>query len=163
MKFIFLFVCLLPLSLLAQDCNLKKGKDPITSKPTLSTGFIDLPGTTLSIDVNSKEIDFFFVLDNKAVKCLDEETEAEFIFEGGKQKSEFKNAGSMNCDGIFHIIFKNSAYTPSQLTKLSGKKIISIQIKGSSPKPFVISLSPAQQESLMKQVSCVTKEAKTVL
>lgn len=163
MKYIFLLIYMAPFALFAQDCSLKKGQDPITSKPTLSTGFIDLPGTTLSIDVNSKEIDFFFVLDNKAVKCLDEETEAEFIFEGGKLKSEFKNAGSMNCDGIFHIIFKNSAYTPSQLTKLSSKKIVSIQIKGSTPKPYVISLSPQQQQQLMNQVACVTKEAKTVL
>jgi len=163
MKYFFWLIALAPFSLLAQDCSLKKGQDPITSKPTLTTGFIELPGTTLSIDVNSKEIDFFFVLDNKAVKCLDEETEAEFIFEGGKLKAEFKNAGSMNCDGIFHIIFKNSAYTPSQLTKLASKKILSIQIKGSSPKPFVISLSPEQQQSLMNQISCVTKEAKTVL
>jgi hypothetical protein len=163
MKYLFLFISLVPLSLLAQDCSLKKGKDPITSKTTLSTGFIELPGTTLSIDINSKEIDFFFVLDSKAVKCLDEETEAEFVFEGGKLKSEFKNAGSMNCDGIFHIIFKNSAYTPSQLTKMASKKIISIQIKGSSPKPFVISLSADQQQNLMNQIACVTKDAKTVL
>ena len=163
MKRILLLICLAPLFSFAQDCNLKKGKDDITSKPTLSTGFIELPGTTLSIDVNSKEIDFFFVLDSKAVKCLDEETEAEFVFEGGKSKSEFKNAGSMNCDGIFHIIFKNSAYTPSQLSKMSSKKIISIQIKGSSPKPYVIGLSPEQQQNLMNQIACVTKEAKTVL
>ena len=106
---------------------------------------------------------YIVVLDNKAVKCLDEETEAEFIFEGGKLKSEFRNAGSMNCDGIFHIIFKNSAYTPSQLTKLGSKKIIALQIKTSSPKPYVISLSPAQQQNLMNLVACVIKESKTVL
>jgi hypothetical protein len=163
MRTIIFLACLLPLSLLAQDCNLKKGKDAITSKPVLSTGFIDLPGTTLSIDVNSKEIDFFFVLDNRAVKCLDEETEAVFMFEGGKLKLQFKNSGSMNCDGVFHIIFKNSAYTPSQLTKLAAKKIISIQITTSNPKPYIISLSPEQQQTLMNFISCVVKEAKTVL
>jgi len=163
MKYIFFLALWLPLSLLAQDCNLKKGKDAITSKSTLTTGFIDLPGTTLSIDVNSKEIDFFFVLDNRAVKCLDEETEATFMLEGGKLKSMFKNSGSMNCDGIFHIIFKNSAYTPSPLAKLASKKIIAIQITGSNPKPFVINLSPEQQQNLMNLISCVIKEAKTVL
>jgi len=163
MKYIMLLCGLLPLSLLAQDCNLKKGQDAITSKPTLSTGFIDLPGTTLSIDVNSKEIDFFFVLDNRAVKCLTEETEVTVMFEGGKLKSEFKNSGSMNCDGIFHIIFKNSAYTPSQLTRLSTKKIVAIEITGSTPKPYVISLTPEMQQNLMNLISCVTKQAKTVL
>ena len=163
MKYIIFFACLLPLSLLAQDCNLKKGKDAITSKPTLSTGFIDLPNTTLSIDMNSKEIDFFFVLDNRAVKCLDEETEVVVLFEGGKLKVQFKNSGSMNCDGIFHIIFKNSAYTPSQLTKLGSKKIIGLQITSTNPKPYIINFTPAQQQILMNTISCVIKEAKTVL
>jgi hypothetical protein len=163
MKYLIFLFCLLPLSLLAQDCKLKKAQDAITSKPTLSTGFMDLPGTTLSIDVNSKEIDFFFVLDGRALKCLDEETEFTFMYEGGKLKSPFKNSGSMNCDGIFHIIFKNSAYTPSPLTKLGAKKIISIQITSSNPKPYVISLTPEQQQMLMNAIGCVIKEAKTIL
>src|ERR1700712_1508839 len=104
MRYIFFLVYLLPFCAWAQDCKLKKGQDDITSKPTLSTGFIDLTGTTLSIDVTTKQIDFFFVLDNHNVKCLDEETELTFMFEGGKLKSEFRNSGSMNCDGVFHVI-----------------------------------------------------------
>jgi hypothetical protein len=163
MKYILFCVLLMPLAVLAQECSLKKGKDVITSKPTLSTGFIQLQGNTLSIDVNSKEIDFFFVLNNAAVKCLNEETEITFLLEGGKQKSEFRNSGSMNCDGIFHIIFKNSAYTPSPLTKLGSKKIVAIQLTGSTPKPYIITLTPEQQQMLMNTISCVIKEAKTVL
>ena len=163
MKYTLFFCCLLPLAMHAQDCNLKKGKDAITSKPTLTTGFIDLQGNTLSIDISSKEIDFFFVLTNPAVKCLNEETEITIAFEGGKLKSEFRNSGSMNCDGIFHVIFKNSIYTPSQLTKMGAKKIVSIQLTGSSPKPYIISLSPEQQQQLLATISCVIKEAKTVL
>lgn len=163
MKYILFCLFFLPLALLAQDCTLKKGKDIITSKPTLTTGFIELQGNTLSIDINSKEIDFFFVLNSAAVKCLNEETEITFVMEGGKQKSEFRNSGSMNCDGIFHVIFRNSAYTPSQLTKLGAKKIVSIQLTGSSPKPYIIALTPDLQQSLMNTISCVIKEAKTVL
>jgi hypothetical protein len=163
MRYILLLACLLPLSLLAQDCALKKGKDPFTSKPTLSTGFIDLPGATLSIDINSKEIDFFFVLNSNTIKCLDEETEVTLNFEGGKLKSQYKNSGSMNCDGIFHIIFKNSAYTNSNLQKMAAKKILFFQWTGSNPKPFVISLPADQQQMLMKTISCVVNEAKTVL
>lgn len=163
MKYLLFIVLLLPAAIRAQDCALKKGQDPITSKATLSTGFIELPGGTLSIDVNNKDIDFFFVLESGLIKCLDEETEATFIFEGGKMKNEFRNSGSMNCDGIFHINFRNSAYTPSQLTRMSGKKIIAIEFKGSNPKPAVITLTPALQQSLMNTIGCVTKEAKTVL
>ncbi len=163
MKYILFSIFFLPYALLAQDCSLKKGNDIITSKPTLSTGFIELQGNTLSIDINSKEIDFFFVLNNAAVKCLNEETEITFMLEGGKIKPEFRNSGSMNCDGIFHVIFKNSAYTPSQLTKLGSQKIIAIQLTGSSPKPYIINLSAEQQQMLMNTINCVIKEAKTVL
>ena len=163
MKYILFCICFLPLAAWAQDCNLKKGQDAFTSKPTLSTGFIELQGNTLSVDVNSKEIDFFFVLSSSAVKCLDEETTVTMVFEGGKLKSEFKNYGSMNCDGIFHVIFRNSAYTPSPLQKLAAKKIVSIQFKTSSPKPYIISLIPEQQQTLQNTISCVIKEAKTVL
>ena len=163
MKYILFCICLLPFAVLAQDCNLKKGKDDITSKPTLSTGFIELQGNTLSIDINSKEIDFFFVLTSPAVKCLDEATEVTMVYEGGKQKQEFKNYGSMNCDGIFHIIFKNSAYTNSLLQRLAAKKIVSIQFTGSNPKPYIISMLPEQQQMLQATINCVIKEAKTVL
>ncbi len=163
MKHILICICFLPFATMAQDCNLKKGQDDITSKPTLSTGFIDLQGNTLSIDINSKEIDFFFVLSGTTVKCLDEATEITFVYEGGKLKQEFKNYGSMNCEGIFHVIFKNSAYTNSQLQRLAAKKIISIQFTGNNPKPFIISLVPDQQVLLQNTISCVIKEAKTVL
>jgi hypothetical protein len=163
MKCILFCIYILPFAALAQECGFKKGIDAITSKPTLSTGFIELQGNTLSIDINNKEIDFFFVLTGTNVKCLDEETSITMVFEGGKLKSEFKNYGSMNCDGIFHLIFKNSAYTPSPLQKLAAKKIVSIQFTGSNPKPFIISLVPEQQQMLQTTISCVIKEAKTVL
>ena len=163
MKYFLFCFFLLPVAAMAQDCALKKGQDVITSKPTLSTGFIDLQGNTFSIDINSKEIDFFFVLTGSTVKCLDEETELLMVYEGGKLKQQFKNYGSMNCDGIFHLIFKNSAYTNSQLQRLSQKKIISIQFTGSNPKPYIISLMPDQQLMLQNTITCVIKEAKTVL
>ena len=41
MKILFLLCVVLPFGLMAQDCQLKKGQDAITSKPTLSTGFIE--------------------------------------------------------------------------------------------------------------------------
>ena len=163
MRHLIFCICWLPFAAMAQDCNLKKGKDDITSKPNLSTGFIELQGNTLSIDISSKEIDFFFVLNGNNIKCLDEETELTMMFEGGKLKQQFRNSGSMNCNGIFHVIFKNSAYTNSQLQRLAAKKIVSIQFTGSSPKPYIISLVPDQQTMLQNTISCVIKEAKTVL
>ncbi|MFT3936232.1 MAG: hypothetical protein QM726_21565 [Chitinophagaceae bacterium] len=163
MKYFLLSLLLLPFAAMCQDCNLKKGVDDITSKPTLSTGFMDLQGNTLSIDVSTKEIDLFFVLSGPNVKCLNEETEVTFVMEGGKQKIELRNSGSMNCDGIFHVIFRNSAYTNSQLQRLGAKKIVSIQFTGSNPKPYIISLVPDQQQMLQTNINCVVAQAKTIL
>lgn len=163
MKYIFLTVLLTPLFAVAQDCNFKKGIDPISSKNTLSTGFIDLPGATLTVDMNSKEIDFFFVMSASNAKCLDENTEVEVIFEGGKLKAEYKNSGSMNCDGIFHVIFRNSVNTPSPLQKLAAKKVLTIRLKNSGPKPIDMNLTPELQQTFMNVVNCVIKESKTVL
>jgi len=98
-----------------------------------------------------------------AAKCLDENTEATFIFEGGKLKSEFKNSGSMNCNGIFHVIFRNSTYTPSPLQKLGAKKIITIRLTGNTPKPIDIDLSLEEQQTLMTLIACIIKDSKTVL
>lgn len=151
-----------PLLSFGQDCKFKTGKDLINNKPTLTTGFIDLDGNTLTVDINSKEIDFFFVLNAPSVRCLTEETEATFNFEGGKSKAEFHNGGSMNCDGIFHIIFKNSAYTPSQISRLAAKKIVSLQFTGSG-KPYTIEFTPEQQQMLKQTLDCIIKEHKTVL
>ncbi len=163
MKQIVVVCMLFPFAMKAQDCNLKKGTDAITSKTTLSTGFIELPGATLSIDINSKEIDFFFVSSLPNAKCLDENTEVSFLFEGGKLKSEFKNSGSMNCDGIFHVIFRNSVYGSSPLQKLGARKILTIRLSGNGPKPIDISLKPEHQQALMTTINCVIKESKTVL
>ncbi len=162
MKYLFIFL-FLPVQLLAQDCKLQKGMDPISSKPTLSTGFIELSGTTLSIDANNKEIDFFFVVKNPVARCLDENTGITVMFEGGKIKAEYKNSGSLNCDGILHITFKNSAYTPSPLQRLVSKKIVTIRLHSETGKPFDINLEPAQQQMLMDQINCVIKESKTLL
>jgi len=85
------------------------------------------------------------------------------VYEGGKLKQQFKNYGSMNCDGIFHLIFKNSAYTNSQLQRMTAKKIVSIQFTSGTQKPFIISLLPDQQLSMQNTIACVIKEAKTVL
>jgi len=163
MRYLLFVIFIMPVLASAQDCSLKKGQDAMTSKPTLTTGFIDLQGNTLSIDISSKEIDFFFVLNSAAVKCLDEETELTVVYEGGKLKQQFKNYGSMNCDGIFHLIFKNSAYTNSQLQRMTAKKIVSIQFTSGTQKPFIISLLPDQQLSMQNTIACVIKEAKTVL
>lgn len=163
MKYILMIALIFPLCTQAQDCNLKKEKDDFTNKPKLSTGFMEIQDFTLSIDADSKNIDFFFVSKNSGAKCFDENSTAFFTFEGGKLKSEFKNGGGMNCDGAFHMIFRNTSFTPSALTRIATKKTLSIKFTDSNGKPTLIELTPDQQVQLMKNASCIAAEAKTVL
>jgi hypothetical protein len=163
MKLIIAVLFLLPLTSLAQDCKLKKGIDDISSKPTLSTGFLALQDLSLSMDANSREIDLFFVMNNAAAKCFDEESTITVTYEGGRLKTELKGNGSLNCDGLFHVIFKNSAYTPSNLQKLATKKVVNIKVVSANNKITNINLTPEQQQDLMNNAACIAREAKTIL
>jgi hypothetical protein len=162
MKYFITVLLLLPLFVCAQDCKLKKGTDDMTSRPTLSTGFVPYDDFSLSMDANSKEIDFFFLVKTGS-KCYDENSIVTVTFEGRNQKTEYKNTGGMNCDGIVHVIFKNLSFTISQLTKLATKKAVSIGFTDNNGKVNTFTLSPQQQQLFMDNANCIAKEAKTLL
>ena len=160
-----LLVCLLliPAFSFAQDCNLKKTKDQFTQEPKLSTGFVPFSAVSLSIDADSKEIDFLFSINNKSEeKCFDDASTISFVFDG-KQKANFRNTGTMNCQGLFHVTFKNLATTPSPLQRLSSKKITSIMLTGNNNTVTTITLGETQQKELTEMISCLVKEAKTLI
>jgi hypothetical protein len=162
MKYLITVLLFLPLFVCAQDCKLKKGTDDMTSKPTLSTGFVPYGDFSLSMDANSKEIDFFFLVKTGS-RCYDENSVVTVTFEGRNQKAEYKNTGSMNCDGVVHVIFKNLSFTISQLTKLGTKKAVSIAFTDNNGKVNAFTLSPQQQQLFMDDANCIAKEAKTLL
>src|SRR5258705_12168933 len=110
MKYSLIIAVLFPLFLGAQDCKIKRTTDPYTKEVRLSTGFMQLDGASLSIEADGKEIDFFFSMDGKE-KCFTDASTAVIIYEGTKMKGSFKNGGPVNCEGIFHIIFRNLAGT----------------------------------------------------
>jgi hypothetical protein len=160
MKSILIIVCLFPLLAVAQDCKVLKETDPYTKETKMSTGFISLQGGTLTIDVDSKEIDFFFTIENK---CFNDAATVFVFFEGSKQKATFRNAGSMNCEGFFHFKFKNSQTTPLNVQKLSTLKVAQFIFNSDDKKPTVISLLPDQQETFMKAAGCVIGEGKSLV
>jgi hypothetical protein len=145
------------------DCKLIKGTDEFSNGPKLSTGFIQLQDVQLNIDANGKEFDLFFIIKNPAANCIGEESEALFVFEGGKQKMEIRNTGGDNCNGFFHIIMRGGTYTPGNLNKLATKKVASITFSDRNDKKTIISLRADEQEALMKMADCIAKEAKTLL
>ncbi|WP_121355429.1 hypothetical protein [Flavisolibacter nicotianae] len=166
MKNCFLLLFLLPLFSLAQDCKLKKSVDPFTHETKLSTGFQNFTnnGLTVSIsaDATAKEIDFFIWIkgDNK---CFDAESVANVTFEGERSKTILRNAGSMNCDGAFHFVFKNSASTPTWLTRMATKKLATIKLVGTDKKEMVIAFSDEQKVLFQSMAACMTTEGKTLL
>lgn len=166
MKKLFFLLFLLPVLSFAQDCKLKKTVDPFTHETKLSTGFQPFNGkgqmVSISADANPKEIDFFVWVKGEG-KCFDTESTANVVFEGERTKANFRNSGSMNCDGAFHFIFKNTPTTQSWLNRLATKKVATIKLTGAGGKEFMITLNEEQKTLLQSMASCISTEAKTLL
>jgi hypothetical protein len=168
MKKTLLLCFLLPLFAAAQDCNLKKETDPITSETKLVTGFVPFNASgyqfSVSMEASLKEINLFFLFENPS-PCFKEESTAVAYFAGSKAKVNLKNnAGGSNCQGIFQMMYRNTNPTPVYLTKMSQTKLSSIQFKLNidDEKLMVVNLSEAQQQRLMEMFACIIKEAKTM-
>lgn len=162
MKYIVIAVLFLSNMAHAQDCKLNKEKDPFTKETKLSTGFIFLEGGSLTIDADSKEIDLLFSVEG-ADKCFDNNSNAVIFFENSKVKTTFRNGGTMNCEGLFHFIFKNSAATNSQLKKLTTQKITQIVFTGNNKKETKITIAPQEQQTIITLGNCLIEEAKTLI
>jgi hypothetical protein len=158
---------ILPFFGLAQDsCRLKKETDAFTHQTKISTGFVafNSGSTALSIsaDATPGEIDFFLWFSGNQ-KCFDDQSIVQVNFEGDRLKSNFKNTGSMNCEGAFHFSFKNAATTPSQLQRLLDKKVNSFRITGPNKTITDVVLTPEQKDALQRMAACVVRDSKTLL
>ena len=167
MKYIIIAALFFSTVAAAQDpiaigCKLNKETDPFTKETKLSTGFIVLQGGSVTIDADSREIDFLFSIEG-ADKCFDNNATAVIFFEGSKVKTTFRNGGTMNCEGLFHFIFKNSATVNSQLKKLTTQKITQIVFTGNNKKEATINLTPVDQQAFMTLASCLVKEARGLI
>jgi len=143
-------------------CKLIRETDPFTKETRLSTGFIFLDGGAVTIDADSKEIDVLFSIEG-ADKCYDNNSVAAIFFEGIKTKLNSRNGGTMNCEGLFHFVFKNSASTPSLLQKIITQKINHIVFTGNNKKESTITISAKDQEALVTLATCLVNEAKKMI
>ncbi|MBK9568702.1 MAG: hypothetical protein IPP43_05515 [Chitinophagaceae bacterium] len=162
MKQVLVFVFLLPLFLAAQDCKLSKETDPYTKETKLSTGFIFFDGGSVTIDADSKEIDVLFSIEG-VDKCFDNNSMAAIFFEGTKTKMTSRNGGTMNCEGLFHFVFKNTSLTPAVLQKMMTLKITHIIFTGNNKKETKVTFGPTEQQALMVLTTCLVNEAKTLI
>lgn len=146
----------------AQDCKLIKQQDPYTKLETISTGFIELGGGSLSIDASKPEIDLLFSV--KGVnKCFSDQSSAAIFFVGSKAKQTQRNSGTMNCEGLFHFIFRNTATPASFLRKMSTQPIEKIVFTGNDNVQTTITLDPEQQQAVMQLTACMIKESPTLI
>ena len=162
MKYVQVIVFLLPLYLSAQDCSIKKTTDPYSKEVRVSTGFIELQGASLAIEADSKEVDLFFSMTG-VEKCFSDASTAVVMYEGIKMKGNYRNGGPVNCDGFFHIIFRNTQVTPTLLQRLITQKITSIQFTGNNKTQTTIAFSPEDQQTLISKADCLLKEAKKLI
>ena len=157
MKYYLALLVLTPLFSLGQDCNLKTSKDPYTREVKISTGLISLNNAQYSIQATKSEIDFMFSVEGK---CFDDASAAAVYFEGTRLKSNFKNSGTTNCDGLFHFTFRNTDPMQSSLSNLGTKKITSIRFKDNTNKETGVNLTAEQQQTLSNLINCIINEAK---
>ncbi|MFN2457340.1 MAG: hypothetical protein ABR502_03975 [Chitinophagaceae bacterium] len=168
MKNFIVALLILPLFAVSQECTIKKEVDPYTKEVKFSTGLIPfnqgIDRFLLSIDANKSEIDFFFTLNaSRDGKCFDAASTATIIFDGNKLKTNFKNTGYMNCEGMFHFTFRNTATTPSALQKFATQKIASITLTGNNKTITVLNINDIQKQLLMAMATCIIKEARGLL
>ena len=69
----------------------------------------------------------------------------------------------MNCEGAFHFNFRNSPGTPSNLQRLTDRKIASIKISGANKTFTDIVFNAEQKQQFMRMAACVVRESKTLL
>jgi hypothetical protein len=165
MKFQLLMTMLAPLFLAAQDCKLNKETDPYTKETKLSTGFIFLDGGSVTIDADSKDIDILFSIEGTD-KCYDNNCNAEIFFEGIKSKTSTRNGGTMNCEGLFHFIFRNSKSAPTTLLqRMCTKKITHIIFTSNDKKQTktTVTIALQEQETLMTLANCLVNEARALI
>jgi hypothetical protein len=160
MRIVFALVFLLPILAQSQDCKLLRETDPYTKETKISSGFIMLQGGTMTIDADSREVDFFFIIPGK---CFNDQSTVFVYFEGSKTKATYRTSNSMNCDGYFHFTVKNAAITPLQVQKLGANKVTQFIFTDSDKKQVIISLLPDQQDTFMSSVNCVVNESKKLI
>lgn len=168
MKSLFCILLLLPFLAKSQEpatpaCKLISEKDPFTKEVKISTGFIGLDGASVTIDADSKEIIVLFTIEG-ADKCFDNNATADVFFEGIKSKTMSRNMGTMNCEGLFQFVFKNTHNTPTtMLQRICTKKITHIVFTGNSKKPITVNLGVKEQDLLMLLANCLVTEARTLI
>jgi len=149
-----------------QECSLIRKVDPYTKQATMSTGYHKQTGGSFLMDAGKLEIDWMIEVGNGNL-CFDDNADIQVFFEGSKQRLMFRNAGTMNCEGLLHVLFKNGPSTNYQLNKLATLPIQRIVVSKSdqADKKEQWSIEPSAEQRVrwMRSVSCLVTESKSLL
>jgi hypothetical protein len=167
MKKLLIILILMPFLAKAQDssavnCKILRETDPFTKATRISTGFIKLDGGSVSIDADQYEIDVLFNISGTD-KCYDNNSTAWIFFEGVKTKLTSRNGGTMNCEGLFHFIFKNTPSLPTVLTRLMTQRTDYITFTGNNKVESKVKVKEEQRAILMEKITCLVNEAKLLI
>ncbi|GAA4330469.1 hypothetical protein [Flaviaesturariibacter amylovorans] len=160
-KLLFLLLSA-PLFSSAQDsCSLKSDRDPYTKEVRLSTGLIRLGDHKFSAEANAKEIDLFFALGGDAL-CFNDQSSAVVNFSGTRLRNTYRSGGTMNCEGFFHIIFRNTPETSYSFRRLFEQRIGVISITNGK-QTVEIKLTEEQKDLMQRALSCLARDAKGLI
>lgn len=165
MKRLFLACFLLPFTAFAQDCQLKKEKDPFSQQPRISTGFMRFtPGkitAALNMVAEAKEIKLLFSLGKGT--CVNDDMQVTFSFDSSRTKTSQKNVSAMNCDGVFSVVYRNGTTTPYQLQKLATLKVNTIVFQFDANQKVEVVLTEEQKQLLRQKAACLAAESKLLI
>lgn len=159
---IFLISLLAPRFSGAQDCTLIRETDPYTRSTSLSTGYHKWKGGSVTLDATRPEIDWMIEV-GAGNLCFDDESTIQVFFKGTKLKLLFRNSGTVNCEGLLHVLFKNSPTTNYQLSKLSTLPIERILVTNAAEKSWAIEPDAEQQARWIRAAGCLVEESKKLL
>jgi hypothetical protein len=117
----------------------------------------------MAVDATKTDITFFLLLkDATDPKCFDDQSTLVLTFEGNRSKVTLRNAGPMNCDGYFHLNYRNTATTSSALKRLTTQKIATMSfINGKIT--TTVTLNENHKQQFMNMAACIAKEAPSLL
>ncbi|MBA2745957.1 MAG: hypothetical protein H0U44_07020 [Flavisolibacter sp.] len=149
----------------SQECKLRKSIDQFSQEPKLSSGFMNFSTVkgeriSLSIEADSKEVRLLFSLKGN---CFNDQSTAAFSFEGSKSKNTQKNTSSMNCDGVFTIVFRNTNTTPSALQKIGKQKLTTILFTSSNNQKIEVQLTEDERALVVEKANCMITESKSLI
>jgi len=160
MKKYLLLLLSAPLFSQAQDCAIRKERDPYTKEVKVSTGFIQIGQGKVNIEANAKEIDVFFALGSGL--CFDDQSTLAVNFAGSRIKTNYRSGGTMNCEGFYHFIVRNTPETHYSLKKMIDNAVNTFTFT-SGKVVTTLTLTDEQREALQKGMACLTTEAKTLI